>query len=139
MRARNSGSLVLDKRNRQWFFYWYADGKRLSKRIGTKDQYPTKTSAWTAAKPLRDAVELAKPVSELNIETKLTVSVLVDEWREKRMPKRETTRRGLEAWIKNHILPQWGKSPITALKSKPVEEWLKDLPLSPKSRVILGT
>lgn len=34
------------------------------------------------------------------------------------------------AWL----LPRWGKEPIQALQSRPVELWLRDLPLSPKSK-----
>ncbi len=57
-RARNrDGSVVLDKRIKTWNFVWWENGKRRSKKIGTVSQYPTKASAWRAAKPLRDAVE----------------------------------------------------------------------------------
>jgi hypothetical protein len=37
MRAKNnSGSVVLDKRSGQWFFYFYEDGKRRSKETLNK-------------------------------------------------------------------------------------------------------
>ena len=58
MRQRNrSGSVVLDKRIKTWNFFFWENGRRRSKKIGTMSQYPTKASAWRAAKPLRDAVE----------------------------------------------------------------------------------
>lgn len=136
MRARNGGgSVSLDKRSGQWFYYYYEDNKRKNKRIGTRDQYPTKASAWKAAMPLHHAVETSAPV-QLNLKTKQTVSVLIDDWKASgKYPERETTKRGYEAWFRNHIVPQWGKSPINALKAKPVAEWLDSLKLSPKSRV----
>jgi hypothetical protein len=56
MRQRQ-GSVVLDKRSKTWNFFWWENGKRRSKKIGTVSQYPTKAAAWRAAKPLRDAVE----------------------------------------------------------------------------------
>ncbi len=56
MRARQ-GSIVLDKRIRVWNFFWWENGKRRSKKVGNMSQYPTKASAWRAAKPLRDAIE----------------------------------------------------------------------------------
>ena len=53
MRSRiNTGSVVLDKRDKVWRFYWWENGKRRSKALG---QFPTKAKAWAAAKPLRDA------------------------------------------------------------------------------------
>ena len=88
--------------------------------------------------PLRHAVEASKPLPAPTLNLKTKVSVLVDEWKKsKRYPQRESTRRGYEAWLKNHIIPQWGKSPITALKAKPVEDWLGSLSLSPKSKLHL--
>ena len=57
MRQRNgSGSVVLDRRIKTWNFFFWENGKRRSKKIGTVSQFPTKASAWQAAKPLRDAV-----------------------------------------------------------------------------------
>jgi hypothetical protein len=58
---QRQGSVVLDQRIRTWNFFWWENGKRHSKKIGTVSQYPTKASAWRAAKPLRDAVELGIP------------------------------------------------------------------------------
>ena len=52
-----TGSIALDKRIRTWNFFFWENGKRRSKKIGTVNQYPTKASAWRAAKALRDAVE----------------------------------------------------------------------------------
>jgi len=58
VRQRNgSGSVVLDRRIKTWNFFFWENGKRRSKKIGTVSQFPTKASAWQAAKPLRDAVE----------------------------------------------------------------------------------
>src|ERR1700687_5716794 len=54
MRARNrDGSVVLDKRIKTWNFFFWENGKRRSKKIGTVSQYPTKASAWRAAKALK--------------------------------------------------------------------------------------
>jgi integrase len=51
------------------------------------------------------------------------------------MPERFSTQYGYNAWLNNHILPRWGAFPITALQARPVELWLRDLPISAKSRV----
>src|SRR6516165_9392115 len=50
-----TGSVVQDKRSKSWFFYSWVGGKRRCKTIG---RFPSKTAAWKAAKPLRDALEV---------------------------------------------------------------------------------
>lgn len=133
MRARNrSGSVVLDKRIRTWNFFFWENGKRRSRKIGTKEQYPTKAAAWKAAKPMRDAVEQSKSVT---VATAPTINTLIEQYREEKMPKRKDTRGGYESWIRVHIVPKWGKNQITDLQARPVELWLDSLPLAPKSRV----
>ena len=139
MRQQNrSGSVVLDKRIKTWNFFFWENGKRRSKKIGTTSQFPTKASAWRAAKPMRDAVEtrtIIKPTS-----TAPTVGTLVEQYRAEKMPKRLDTRRTYEAWLKNHIVPKFGQCAITDVQARPAELWLQSLALSPKSRAhIRGT
>ena len=82
--------MVLDKRIKTWnFFYWDA-GKRRSKKTGTLRQYPTKASAWRAAKALRDAVESHVKVSS----NAPKVSTLIEQYRAEKMPTRHDTTRG---------------------------------------------
>ncbi len=131
MRARNrDGSVVLDKRINAWNFFWWENGKRRSKQIGSLREYPTKASAWRAAKTLRDAVE-----NHVTVNTNTpTVSTLIKQYRAEKMPRRLNTNRGYESWIRVHILPKWGQNQITDLQARPVEMWLESLPLAPKSR-----
>jgi integrase len=126
-----TGSVVLDKRIRTWHFLWRENGQRRSKVIGAMRDYPTKASAWKAAKPLMRMLET--PVNRNA--TRLTVQNLVNHYREEKMPQRISTRLGYEAWLKNHVLPRWGGCPLTDLQARPVELWLHSLELSPKSRV----
>jgi integrase len=123
---------VLDKRIKTWNFFWWEAGKRRSKKIGTVSQYPTKTSAWLAAKPLRDAVEKQVKVTA---SAAPTVRTLIEQYREEKMPSRIDTRRSYDAWLNNHVLPRWGDCSITDLQAREVEQWLKSLTLSPKSKV----
>ena len=143
MRQRQrSGSVVLDKRIKTWNFFYWDNGVRRSKRIGTTKEYPTKASAWRAAQALRQIVE-NEVKSEPEI-VKITVRTLVEQFREEKMAKRLTTRRAYDSWLNNHILPKWGECSITDLQARPVELWLKSLtmlsdaeptPLAPKSKV----
>ena len=129
---QRSGSVVLDKRIKTWNFFYWDNGKRRSKKIGPMSQFPTKASAWRAAKPLRDAVETKTTVNP--VLTAPTVSTLVEQYRAEKMPTRFSTRRGYNAWLNNHVLPRWGACEITELQARPVELWLQSVSLSPKSR-----
>jgi integrase len=127
-RARHQrGSVVFDKRRKTWNLLTSENGKRRSKLIGTKQQYPTKSAAWEAAEKLRSA-----PAEAVNSPT---VSTLVEQYRAEKMPQRFSTRRSYECWINGHILPKWGACPLAGLQARPVELWLDSLDLSPKSRV----
>jgi integrase len=130
-RARKqTGSVVLDKRIKTWNFFWWENGKRRSKKIGTASQYRTKASAWKAAEALCHSLENQTQVSNAP-----TVSTLVEQYRAEQMPQRYSTRRGYDVWLRGYILPRWGDVSITALQARPVELWLQCLALSPKSRV----
>lgn len=124
-----TGSVVNDKRDKVWRFYWWEGGKRKSKVLG---RFSTKSKAWAAAKPYRDDLE-----SRLAAGTtlRLTVGALVAHYRVEKMPTRASTRRGYEVYFRRHILPKWQHSEITELQARPVELWLRSLELAPKSKV----
>ena len=133
MRARaKQGSIVLDKRIKTWNFFYWQDGRRHSKTIGSLKNLPTKAAAWRAAKALRDAVEQHSALQPRG--SVPTVGTLVEQYRAEKMPKRKDTRRGYQSWIRIHILPKWGENLITDLQARPVETWLESLTLAPKSR-----
>jgi integrase len=122
----------LDKRSLTWNFFYWQDGKRRSKTIGSQKLLPNKTAAWRAAKSLRDAVEQQGSPEALSQVP--SVSALLSQYQAEKMPKRKDTRRGYQSWIRIHIMPKWGESPITDLQARPVEMWLESLSLAPKSR-----
>ncbi|HEX4427542.1 MAG TPA: site-specific integrase [Terriglobales bacterium] len=51
-----------------------------------------------------------------------------------RMPTRHSTAYTYRSYLKNHVLPKWGDTPIREVQPRPVELWLRDLPLAPKSK-----
>lgn len=132
MRARQrDGSVVLDKRIKTWNFFWWERGRRHSKAIGSLRQYPTKASAWRAAQRLRHSLE-----NKTLIASKIpTVAILLEQYRQEKMPDRASTRRGYEVFLRNYVAPKWEDQEITALQARPVELWLHSLDLAPKSRV----
>jgi integrase len=103
-------------------YLWYESGKRQSKLIGSKQQYPTKAAAWKA-------VSIPKP--KLDGET---VSAVIARYETERMPSRHSTARVYRSFLNNHILPKWGDTRIEDVQPRPVELWLRELPLSPKSK-----
>jgi integrase len=45
-----------------------------------------------------------------------------------------STARGYRSYLTRHVKPRWGGTPLSAVKALEVTEWLKSLPLSPKTR-----
>jgi integrase len=132
-RRNNGGSVVLDKRSGNWQFFYWENGGRRSKNIGHISKYPTKAAAFKAAKPYRQAVE-NQVFATIRNEKSATVTNLIAHYRDEKMPKRPETRRGYEKWFRNHIEPKWGGCVLVELQAKPVELWLNELPLAPKSK-----
>ena len=120
------GSVRFDRRRRTWNYLWYESGKRRSKLIGTKQEYPTKAAAWKAVEHL----EVGQPKTQ-NGET---VRNVIARYEEERMPSRHSTARVYRSFLNNHVLPKWGDTPIQELQPRTVELWLRQLPLAPKSK-----
>lgn len=127
-RARfNTGSVVFDKHIKKWRFLEWINGKRKTRVIGTKQEFPTKAAARKVADSLRTktAVIVSGP----------TLDTLVKQYRAEKMPTRHDTRAGYESWLSVFILPKWKDFSITELQARPVELWLESLSLAPKSKV----
>ena len=54
-----SGSVRYDKRRKTWNYLWYDGATRRSKRIGTKQEFPTKAAAWKEVESLE--IQQPKP------------------------------------------------------------------------------
>jgi integrase len=119
------GSVRFDRRRKTWNYLWYEKGKRRSKLIGNKQQYPTKAAAW-------DAVEVPKPAS--TVPKHETMRAVITRYEVERMPSRLSTAYTYRSYLKNHVLPKWGDTPIQDLQPRPVELWLRGLDLAPKSK-----
>lgn len=126
-RATPIGSVTFNKRYATWVYLWWEGGKRRSRVIGDARKFPTKDAAIRAINPA--CARKPQPTVAGTLRT------LVARYREERMPRRQSTRRGYNIWLDNHILPKWGGSSIVALQARPVELWLQSLKLSPKSRL----
>lgn len=130
-RARyQGGSVVFDRRRGTWHFIWRENGKRRSQLIGPAESFPTKASAQRAAEVIRGEV-----LKRTTIPASGRVKTLIEQYRAEKMPLRAMTRQGYNAWLNQYILPQWSERSIQDLQARPVDQWLKSLRLSPKSKV----
>jgi integrase len=123
-----SGSVPYDKRRKTWNYLWYDGPVRRSKRIGTKQEFPTKAAAWKEVERLE-----IQPKTQ-NGATGDTVRSVITRYESERMPSRQSTARVYRCFLKNHILPKWADTRIQDVQPRPVELWLRELPLSPKSK-----
>ncbi len=126
----------MNRRSQTWRIFVYdAAGNRRTQTIGTRRELPTKTAARLAAQPLI-AEMLQPPATRPAISTPgaLSVTALVDHFREERMPTRYSTRRSYNVWLNLYVLPRWGAMAITDLQAQPVELWLRSLPLAARSK-----
>ncbi len=123
------GSVRYDKRRRTWNYLWYDGATRRSKRLGTRQDFPTKAAAWKEVERL----DVSASKSATGTPT-LTVAEIVGCYREEKMPERVDTRRSYEVWLTNYILPKWGSCRLDQVQARPVEMWLGTLSLAPKSK-----
>src|SRR5713101_4782115 len=79
------GSVRFDKRRKTWNYLWYEAGKRRSKRIGNKREYPTKSAAWKAV----EGLEAGQPKAQDGD----TMRSVVARYEVERMPQRHSTAR----------------------------------------------
>jgi integrase len=134
-RARNQqGSVVFNKRSRTWHFLWRENGSRKSKLLGHESELSTKASARRAAEPYRRQLIDGTNTQQHQPEAP-TVNSLVENYRTEKMPTHIDTRRVYDAWLRCHILPEFGERILIDLQARPVELWLSGLELSPKSKV----
>lgn len=126
IQRHKTGSVRYDKRRKTWNYLWYDGPTRRSKRLGTKQEFPTKAAAWEAVSRLEN-----QQPKESNGDT---VRSVIARYEAERMPTRHTTARVYRAFLRNHIVPKWGDTAIQAVEPRPVELWLRELPLSPKSK-----
>ena len=136
------GSLELRKRTKGpdvWLFrYWDRENPsatRPSITLGTVEDYPANADARRAAEGLRLEINNGLPVREA-----VTFQGLIDRYVRE---EREEIERGDLAHttkepdlnrINKHISPKWGMCLLREVKPYPVQEWLRKLPMAPKTR-----
>ena len=137
-RARYQFGCLQRKRRRKGPDMWVlryrqvqSDGsKKLhSINVGTTDKYPTEAEAWKAAEVLRFSIN-PDNVHQYAV----SVGALLDRYIAEDLPERHSTARLYKAWLNRYVRPKWGAYTIAKVKPFAVEQWLKSLPLAPKSK-----
>lgn len=123
------GGVTLDKRTKVWFFRWWKGGQRKSRRIGTLEQYPSKSKASKASEGFRLMAN-----SDVEQQPSVRFEAVARRYMAEKMPKRFSTRRGYKSYLENWILPKWGDMPIMGIRPMSVDVWLESLQLAPKSK-----
>jgi integrase len=134
------GSLRLRKRERStdvWEFRYYETspvGKRIRQSVILGDQalYRTEADARKATQALLMRLNDEAPRAEMEAPT---FGALLDRYIEHELPERHSTQRSHLSNIRKHIRPRWSDQPINRMKPMAMEQWLRDLPLAPKSKV----
>ena len=135
------GSLETKERKKGkevWEFRYYeTDGRGERQRraimVGSLEEYPTESAA-------RKAPSVQAILLRLNAEQPAAAAgaaefgAVIARYEKEEMPERYSTRAAYKSYIKNHILPRWADTPMSAVRPMAVEDWLKGLDLAPKTK-----
>lgn len=133
-RRFQEGCLYREKRKAGpdvWVFRFRDGNTNRKEKIGTVEQFPTKTLARKACEPLR-----------LNINREIrsprTVAEVVTHYTEKELPnKTPYTAEVYAGYFKTWILSKWGGHSLSDVRTVAVESWLATLPLANGTRAKL--
>ena len=141
-RARyQAGCITLRKRAKVpdiWQFRWWElDEHRCriqrSKIVGTIEQLPTRRDAQRAADALRLEVN-----AELPNDVPITVATLIDRYLNDNLEMDRlafATRKSYTTYLNHWVRPKWGQHTLRQVRTMAVEQWLRDLPLAPRTKV----
>ena len=133
------GSLARKKRAKgsdTWEFRYYEStelgGRRRKSCIaGTVDKYPTKAHAQKAVEALLLKLNSETPQQRMAV---VTFGAICDRYLGEELPERYSTSKSYRSNIKNHLKPRWGDYLLDRIRPMAVEDWLKKLPMAPKSK-----
>ncbi|MDE3181231.1 MAG: site-specific integrase [Acidobacteriota bacterium] len=101
--------------------------------IGTVQKYPTRADAERAVEHLRVTINQQNLQSQFH---SATVGGLIDRFVQEELPngRRFQTRAEYRTYFNRYIRPQWGNLLLKDVEPMRVLEWLKALPLAPKTK-----
>lgn len=136
-RARyQRGTVEFHAKTRKYYFrYRDADRRRRSALLGTADELSSAAKLKRATDQMRAEVNAKRE----SLNNGMLMSELIEKYRADRMPARQSTARGYNSKLNNHIIPRWGNVPVAKMieSAYEVDQWLKTFDGSPKSKVHL--
>jgi len=119
-----------------WEFRYYetdSQGKRKRQSVilGDRNLYVTETQARKATQALLLRLNEESPRAEVEV---ASFGALLDRYVEKELSERYSTRKSHLSNIRVHIRPRWSEYPVDKMRPMAMEQWLRDLPLAPKSK-----
>ena len=133
------GSLTRKKRAKgsdAWEFRYYESTEkgtreRRTATVGTVEKYKTKALAQKAVEALLLKLNSETPQQRM---ADVSFGAICDRYLEEEMPERHSTSRSYRSNIKNYLRPRWGNYLLDHIRPMAVEDWLKNLPMAPKSK-----
>ncbi len=133
-RRYQEGCLYREPRNASpdvWVFRWRDGTVNRKERLGTVEQYPTKSAARKASELLR---------ANINRETRTprTFGELAHHYTKNELPnKTPYTAEVYMGYLKTWVLPKWEGLSLSDVKAVAVETWLKTVQLAPGTKAKL--
>jgi integrase len=133
------GSLTRKKRAKgpdAWEFRYYettekGTRERKTATVGTVEKYKTKALAQKAVEALLLKLNSETPQQRMAV---VTFGAICDRYLQEEIPERYSTSKSYRSNIKNHLKPRWGDYLLDRIRPMAVEDWLKKLPMAPKSK-----
>jgi len=133
------GSLTRKKRVKgqdAWEFRYYettekGTRERKTATVGTVEKYKTKALAQKAVEALLLKLNSETPQQRMAV---VTFGGICDRYLQEEIPERYSTSKSYRSNIKNHLKPRWGDYLLDRIRPMAVEDWLKKLPMAPKSK-----
>ncbi len=119
-----------------WKFRYYESTehgtlRRKSCIVGTVEKYPTKAHAQKAVEALLLKLNAETPQQRMAV---VTFGAICDRYIQEEISERYSTSKSCRSNIKNHLKPRWGDYLLDRIRPMAVEDWLKKLPMAPKSK-----
>jgi integrase len=99
--------------------------------VGTVEKYRTKALARKAVEALLLKLNSETPQQRMAM---VTFGAICDRYFEEEIPERYSASKSYRSNIKNYLKPRWGSYLLDHIRPMAVEDWLKKLPMAPKSK-----
>ncbi len=124
--AYQNGSLRKMKRKGEdaWYFRFRRDGKEVAIKLGP---FPTKAAARKEVDRLGLRQQANTPVI-LDRGVPVTFGKVAGLWLKKELSTQAfTSQKGIQSYLRCHILPKWRRIPVNEIKPKDLRDWLYSL------------